>query len=359
MQDTQIEDIIVPRPETCYVKRAGAENWEVYPITPFESWDAMRDLINSKADFQGDAKPINYANPKIDAQLPDGSRLHAVMSPLTKDPGPVITIRRHRKGVAKDINALLKMDHMGSGAAKFLKCLMVARRSIGILGGTASGKTTMINALLTEAADYERIVTCEDTLEVDLARGIWTQLKTKDARREANLDGFDITALVRECLRMRPDRIVVGEVRDGAMGAVLQAGNTGHDGMLFTVHANDTFAGIERMEVLTRMNPTMSSMSNFDVRRMITTALHYLVHVAFVRLPDGRYVRRLMSISEIQGIQGDMVDLSEIFKYDPLDKFVGERSKQMNRAVFTGSLPRRSWDYLEQTNPGAQSARHS
>jgi pilus assembly protein CpaF len=296
------------------VTYAGQPGW-VQVDAAFESWDEVLQLIHNKTDGRV-ARPLNEANPYIDAQLPDGSRLHAIMAPLTVLPGPQCTVRRFR-AVAASLDDLVVLGHSSQPAVNFLRALVKARRSLVVIGGTASGKTTFIQACLSECGPQERIITCEDTPELKVPAPLWTALVTKDAVTADRHDAVDMANLVRQTLRMRPDRIIIGEVRDGAMGAVLQAGNTGHDGLLFTVHANDPQAAIQRMETLALMYPPMATLRETHIRRMITTALHYVVHVGQVLQADGRRTRKLLAISEIRGIQGEDVYMEDIFRYDP------------------------------------------
>jgi pilus assembly protein CpaF len=185
---------------------------------------------------------------------------------------------------------------------------------MAIIGGTGSGKTTLINALLTEVRDDERVVTCEDTAELQVPVPNWTALLTRDAM-EGGVAAYDMTDLVKETLRMRPDRIVIGEVRDGAMGAVMQAANTGHDGVMFTVHANSPLEGIERMETMAFMNPTFAKIPDHQIRKMISTAMHLVVHLGAIHTSEGRR-RRLMTVAEVRGMQGDQVTVEPLFEYD-------------------------------------------
>ncbi len=333
MNDPAVEEIRVDSTQSVSVYRAGNDGWEILPGITFDTPEDLRNLVNSKADHRGTGKPINEANPLINAQLPDGSRLHAVYSPIAvarvgeTDPSRlVVTIRRFRS-VASTLDEMVSLKHMSAGAGRLLAGLMRERASIVIVGGTSSGKTTFLNALLAECDPLENVITCEDTPEVQIAHArLWTRMQTKEDSRPNAFDGIDMARLVKETLRMRPDRIIIGEVRDGAMGAVLQAGNTGHDGIIFTVHANDPWAAISRMETLALMDKTFSNLPIYNVRQMITTALHFIVHVGKVRTPRGLQ-RRLLALTEIRGIQGDSVQMEDILKYDA----------QRDELVWTGS----------------------
>ncbi len=314
MKDSRVEDIAINGPDDVWVTYAGQPGWFKVDAA-FEGWDDILQLIHNKTDGRV-AKPLNEANPFIDAQLPDGSRLHAIMAPLTVVPGPICTIRRFR-AVASTLGDLVSLGHSSQAAVNFLRALVKARRSLVVIGGTASGKTTFIQACLSECEPQERIVTCEDTPELKVPAPLWSSLVTKDAVTADRHDAVDMANLVRQNLRMRPDRIIIGEVRDGAMGAVLQAGNTGHNGIMFTVHANDPQAAIQRMETLALMYPPMATLRELHIRRMITTALHYIVHVGQVLQADGKRARKLLAISEIRGVQGEDVYMEDIFLYNP------------------------------------------
>ncbi|MBN1286808.1 MAG: CpaF family protein [Anaerolineae bacterium] len=326
MEDGRVEDIAVNGLGQVWVFRAGADGWEHAADLRIPSWDFLRNLINRKADFRGTGRAITYSYPSVNAQLPDGSRLHGVMRPLTVGvDGPAITIRRFRP-VAASVDDLARLGSFPTEVAGFLKAAMRSGLNVAVIGGTGSGKTTFINAMLAEVQDYERVVTCEDTAEVQVASPNFVSLVTKDAMEGSR--GFNMADLVKETLRMRPDRIIVGEVRDGAMAAVLQAANTGHDGVMFTVHANSPFEGIERMETMALMEPTWSRIPIYQIRKMIASAMHLIVHLAAIHTPEGRR-RRLMNVAEIRGMQGDQVTVEVLFSYD----------YDLDRAKWTGIFP--------------------
>ncbi|MBN1283973.1 MAG: CpaF family protein [Anaerolineae bacterium] len=326
MEDDSVEDLAVNGLDNVWVFRAGASGWEFLPHIRIPSWDYLRNLINRKADWRGTGRAITFTNPTVNAQLPDGSRLHAVMSPVMgQAEGPGITIRRFRP-VAASIDDLVNLRSMPPAAGNFLKAAMRSGLNMAIIGGTGSGKTTLINALLAEVRDDERVLTCEDTRELQVPIPNWMSLTTRDAME--GVEAYDMTALVRETLRMRPDRIIIGEVRDGAMGAVLQAANTGHDGVMFTVHANSPGEGIERMETMAFMNQTFAKIPDHQIRKMISTAIHLVVQLSAIYSPEGRR-RRLMTIAEIRGMQGDQVTVEPLFEYD----------YETDRAQWTGIFP--------------------
>ena len=313
MKDQSIEDFIVLSPELVIAFRAGATGWERLSVA-FDDGEAIRLLVNHKIDHRGTAKSLNETNPRIDAQLEDGSRLHAIMSPLTVVPWPVVTIRRFRP-VAKSLPEMVDLRHMTSGAATLLKAIVKAKLSCCIIGGTGSGKTTLANAMLSECGEDERIVTCEDTPEIQIPAPFWTQLTTRQPTRLNSDDSVDMAQLVKENLRMRPDRIIIGEARGPEMGAILQAGNTGHSGILFTIHANDPWTAVSRMETLALTDKTLSTVPIYNLRQMISMALNLIIHVGQVRV-DGQRTRRLLSVTELRGMSGEQVAQEEILKYD-------------------------------------------
>ena len=326
MEDEAVEDIAVNGLESVWVFRAGAAGWERQAHIRIPSWDYLRNLVNRKADWRGTGRAITFTNPTVNAQLPDGSRLHGVMAPvLGRVEGPAITIRRFRP-VAANLDDLAARGSVTPVVSRFLKAAMQSGLNLAVIGGTGSGKTTLINALLAEVREDERVVTCEDTAELQVPAPNWAALLTRDAME--GVEEKNMAGLVKETLRMRPDRIIVGEVRDGAMAAVLQAANTGHDGVMFTVHANSVYEAIERMETMALMEPTWSRIPVYQVRKMIASAMHLVVHLGAIHTPGGR-IRRLMTVAEIRGMQGDQVTVEALFQYD----------FDLDRAQWTGIFP--------------------
>ncbi|GAB4446427.1 MAG: hypothetical protein Kow00120_16610 [Anaerolineae bacterium] len=326
MEDGTVEDIAINGLESVWVFRAGASGWERQAHVRIPSWDFLRNLVNRKADWRGTGRAITFTNPTVNAQLPDGSRLHGVMAPvLGRVEGPAITIRRFRP-VAANLDDLVARGSMDPVVGAFLKASVRSGLNLAVIGGTGSGKTTLINALLAEVREDERVVTCEDTAELQVPAPNWTALLTRDAME--GIEAKTMSDLVKETLRMRPDRIIVGEVRDGAMAAVLQAANTGHEGVTFTVHANSVYEAIERMETMALMEPTWSRIPVYQIRKMISTAMHLIVHLGAIHTPEGRR-RRLMTVAEIRGMQGDQVTVEALFEYDD----------DADRAQWTGIFP--------------------
>lgn len=249
---------------------------------------------------------VDFDSPTVDARLPDGSRVNAVVRPVAID-GPSITIRKFRKDKLK-VDDLISYDSITRQMAEFLEACVKARFNIVISGGTGSGKTTLLNVVSGFIPEAERIITIEDAAELQLQQDHVMRMETK----AANADGMHavhIRELVKNSLRMRPDRIVVGEVRGGEALDMLQAMNTGHDGSLTTVHANSPRDAISRLE-------TLVLMAGMDlplkvVRQQISSAIDLIVQQT--RFKDGK--RKVTAITEVAGMEGDVVVLSDIFKF--------------------------------------------
>ena len=249
---------------------------------------------------------VDYDNPTADARLPDGSRVNVVIPPVAVD-GPTITIRKflQNKMNAED---LITLGTLTPYMSKFLEACVVSRLNILISGNTSSGKSTMLNILSTFIPEHERIITIEDAVELQMKQRHVIRLETK----LAGVDGtgaVTIRELVRNALRMRPDRIVVGEVRGGETLDMLQAMNTGHSGSLTTLHANSPRDAIARLE-------TTALMSGIDlpiiaIRKQISSAINLIIHMT--RLPDG--TRKATQITEVSGMEGDVVTQTDIYKF--------------------------------------------
>jgi pilus assembly protein CpaF len=277
---------------------------------------------------------VDPDNPTADARLPDGSRVNIVLPPVAVD-GPHVTIRKFLQ-TKMTIDDLVSMDALTAYMAKFLEACVVTRLNILVTGNTSSGKTTVLNALSGFIPEKERIVTIEDAVELKLKQRHVVRLETK----LPNVDGIGavgVRELVRNALRMRPDRIVVGEVRGGEAMDMLQAMNTGHTGSLTTLHANSPRDGTSRLE-------TMSMMAGLDmpllaIRKQIAAAINLIVHLA--RLPDGS--RKMTHITELSGMEGDVITLTDIFKFEqtgisPEGKIIGQLRPTNMRPLFTPRL---------------------
>jgi pilus assembly protein CpaF len=301
LKDATITDILVNGHDSVFVERFGV--LEPSPVRFKDSKHLVR-IIQKIVSAVG--RRVDESAPMVDARLADGSRVNAVVPPLALD-GALLSIRKF----AKTPISMARLTEIGSvpvQVADVLKAVVAARLNVLISGGTGSGKTTMLNAMSAFIDTRERIVTIEDSAELQLQQPHVARLET----RPANIEGKGEILqrdLVKNSLRMRPDRIIVGEVRAGEAFDMLQAMNTGHDGSMTTVHANTPRDALSRVE-------QMIGMSGIDVparsaRAQIASAIHVVVQVA--RLSDGR--RRLVSLSEISGMEGDVITMQEIFRF--------------------------------------------
>jgi pilus assembly protein CpaF len=264
----------------------------------------LRRIINKMVAQVG--RRIDESSPMVDARLPDGSRVNAVIPPLSLT-GPLVTIRKFSKR-RFDLNDLIRLGTLSTETVEFLQRCIQAELNILISGGTGSGKTTLLNALSTAIPEADRIVTIEDAAELRLNQRHVLRLEA----RPKNIEGegeIPIRELVRNSLRMRPDRIIVGEVRGSEALDMLQAMNTGHDGSLCTVHANAPRDALARIE-------TMVLMAGFElpvraIRQQVASALDLIVHLE--RLDDGS--RRVTAITEVQRMESDVITLQDIFEF--------------------------------------------
>ncbi len=315
LQDPTVSDILVNGAGQCYVERKG--KLELTDVI-FKDNDHLRKIIEKIVSGVG--RRIDEGQPLVDARLQDGSRVNAIIPPLAID-GPALSIRRFSADPLK-IRDLVSFGAMTEGMALFLRGCVKARLNVIISGGTGSGKTTLLNGLSGFIPSNERIITIEDSAELQLQQPHVVRLET----RPPNIEGkgeIDQRELVRNCLRMRPDRIVVGEVRSGEALDMLQAMNTGHDGSLATLHANSPRDAISRLEVMIAMAGV--KLPDKAVRQQISSAVDIVVQA--MRLSDG--TRKLMSITEVLDMEGDMVTMQDIFVFnrhgiDPDGNVLGE-----------------------------------
>jgi pilus assembly protein CpaF len=285
-----------------FVERSG----KIYPVeTRFSNEAHLRRVIDKIVGRVG--RRVDEASPLVDARLPDGSRVNAVINPIALD-GAMLTIRKFSQDPFTDAD-LIAFGTITPNVRDFLKACVIGRRNIIISGGTGSGKTTTLNVISSFLPEDERIITIEDAAELQLHQEHVLRLES----RPANIEGrgaIAIRDLVRNALRMRPDRIVVGEVRDGAALDMLQAMNTGHDGSITTVHANSARDSLSRLETMVLMAGVELPVR--AIREQVSGALDLIVQQA--RLKDGS--RRIVQISEVVGMEGEVITLQDLFKFD-------------------------------------------
>lgn len=324
LRDATISDILINGPRTVYVERNG--RLERSPIT-FAGEDQLLSTVQKIVGRVG--RRVDESSPMVDARLPDGSRVNAIIPPLAID-GALVSIRRTRQETLQT-EQLLQLGAASAEMLAFLAACVVARASILISGGTGSGKTTLLNVLSTYVPDTERIITIEDAAELRLTQPHVARLET----RPPNVEGRgEVTArdLLRNALRMRPDRIIVGECRGGEAFDMLQAMNTGHEGSLSTLHANSTRDCISRLEMLVGL--AGFELSPYQVGRQISAAINVLVHVA--RLADGG--RKIVQISELQGCQQGEFQIVDLFSFE--EQSVDDRTGVQGNFVTHGVLPK-------------------
>ncbi|MFC1657490.1 CpaF family protein [Candidatus Moduliflexota bacterium] len=302
LQDPSVSDILVNTYSRIYVERFGK-----LEMTEgrFKDDNHLRKIIEKIVSAVG--RRIDESVPMVDARLPDGSRVNAIIPPLAID-GAMLSIRRFAVDPL-EVEDLITLKTIPEQLAELLAGIVKARLNVLISGGTGTGKTTTLNVLSRFIPDNERIVTIEDSAELQLKQEHVVRLET----RPANIEGKgEITQrdLVRNSLRMRPDRIILGEVRGGEVLDMLQAMNTGHDGSLTTIHANSPRDALMRLETLMAM--TGITISVEAVRRYISSALNVLIQIG--RLVDGS--RKIVSIQEITGMEGDVITMQEIYAFE-------------------------------------------
>lgn len=301
MLDPQVSDILVNGPEMVYVERYGQLESTDIRFNGTEHLVSIIERIVSKV-----GRRIDESSPMVDARLPDGSRVNAIIPPLSID-GPMLSIRRfsHKP---MGIDDLVRLGSMSGAMAQVLAALVKSRINFVISGGTGSGKTTLLNVLSGFISPKERIITIEDAAELRLQQPHVVRLET----RPPNIEGrgeINQRALVRNSLRMRPDRIIIGEVRGAEVLDMLQAMNTGHEGSMTTVHANSGRDALIRLENMVELSGQGFGLR--PVRQQIVSALSVVIQIA--RLTDGR--RRVVSIQEITGLQGDVIEMQEILSF--------------------------------------------
>jgi len=324
LQDPTVSDILVNNYRQIYIERFGKlEATEAR----FKDNNHLRKILDKIVSAVG--RRIDESSPMVDARLADGSRVNAIIPPLSLD-GPVVSIRRFSREVL-EINDLITLKTLTPEIANLLQGIVRARLNVLISGGTGSGKTTLLNLMSRFIPEDERIVTIEDAAELQLKQEHVVRLET----RPANIEGkgeINQRDLVRNSLRMRPDRIIVGEVRGQEAFDMLQAMNTGHDGSLTSIHSNSPRDALIRVE-------TMVAMAGLEIpaeflRRYISSAINVIIQTA--RMADG--TRKVVSIQEITGMEGNVTSLQEIFVFEQTG--VGTDGRVMGRFRATGIRPK-------------------
>jgi len=323
LADETITEIMVNGPNSIYIERKGLLE---QVNASFESDEHLMRIIDRIVAPLG--RRIDESSPYVDARLPDGSRVNAIIPPLSLI-GPVLTIRKFSK-IPLTIENLIDFGTITSEAIEFLKACVIARLNVVVSGGTGSGKTTFLNILSGYIPNDERIITVENAAELQLRQEHVVTLES----RPPNIEGkgeVSIRDLVINCLRMRPDRIVVGEVRGGEALDMLQAMNTGHDGSLTTAHSNsprDTLARLETMCLMAGMDLPLRA-----IREQVASAVDLIVHQE--RMRDGS--RKVVNITEVQGMEGDVIVMSDIFVFEQTGI---EAGKVIGRLRPTGIRPK-------------------
>lgn len=329
LDDPEVSEVMVNGPKKIFVERSGKVTKSGITFDDDDHVDRIIDRIISPLGRRVDAD-----SPTVDARLPDGSRVNAVIRPVAID-GPCITIRKFKKDKLT-VEQLVAFGSLTQNMGDFIRACVLAHLNIVVSGGTGSGKTTLLNVLSSFIQENERIITIEDAAELQLQQDHVLRMETK----VANVDGrgaVTIRDLVKNSLRMRPDRIIVGECRGGETLDMLQAMNTGHDGSLTTLHANTPRDALSRME-------TMVLMSGMDlplkvVRQQIASAVDLIIQQT--RLKDG--ARKVTAITEVVGMEGETVVLTDIFKFEqtgvgPNGKILGELKPTGIRPIFGPKL---------------------
>ncbi|HEY3835402.1 MAG TPA: CpaF family protein [Bryobacteraceae bacterium] len=330
--DPTISDILVNGAKTVYVERGGLLELTKLQFRDDQHLMRIIDRIVSKV-----GRRVDESNPMVDARLMDGSRVNAIIPPLAVD-GPLLSIRRFSKDKLSPKD-LVEKRAISPSMMQLLELAVKARLNIVIVGGTGAGKTTLLNALSAFIPPNERIITIEDAAELQLKQPHVARLET----RPANIEG---TGAIRQrqllinSLRMRPDRIVIGEVRGEEALDMLQAMNTGHDGSLTTIHANSPREAVSRLEVMVSM--ANSGMQMTSIRQQIASSIHLFVQAA--RLSDGS--RRVTSITEVSGMEGTVITLQDIYTMEKLG--LNQDGKVLGHFIANGIRPKFAEKMLSQ-----------
>jgi pilus assembly protein CpaF len=310
LNDPAVEDILVNGHLDVYVSRFG--RLERMPVRFTDQGHLLRIVRRILAPI---GRRLDESNPMVDARLPDGGRINVIIPPLALQ-GPIVSIRKFRKDPLRPED-LLSLGTMNSEIAELLEAAVKARCNILVSGGTSSGKTSLLNALATHIPETERVITIEDTAELSLNHPHVVRLESRPGGFEGT-GVVSIRDLLRNSLRMRPDRIVVGEVRGGEVLEMLQAMSTGHDGSMGTIHASSPRECLYRLEMLAGFAGFQGS--EVSLRRQIANAIDFVVQIG--RLSSGK--RRILSVTEITGLGDNIVSMQELYKYEPLTNADGE-----------------------------------
>lgn len=331
LADHSISDILVNGSDSVFIERAG----KLLPTdVKFNNDNHLLNIIDRIVSSVG--RRIDESSPMVDARLKDGSRVNAIIPPLALD-GPSVSIRRFAID-RLTMDNLIELGSLPKELAPVFEGIVKARLNILISGGTGSGKTTLLNILSGLIPKDERIVTIEDSAELQLQQPHTVRLET----RPPNIEGKGQVSqrdLVRNSLRMRPDRIVIGEVRGGEALDMLQAMNTGHDGSLTTIHANSPRDGLARIENMVSMSGVTFPIKT--LRSQIASAINVVIQIE--RMEDGK--RRLTSLQEINGMEGDVVTMTELFRFER--QGIDEQGNVQGRYTATGIIPQ-FYDHLKQ-----------
>jgi pilus assembly protein CpaF len=324
LRDPTVTEVMVNRPDQVYCERFG--KIEMTDVS-FRDYEHIRHVIDKIVTPLG--RRVDESSPMVDARLPDGSRVNAIIPPLSLN-GPVLTIRKFSVD-PYTVEDLIGFGSLTQGMAAFLAACVKVRLSCLVSGGTGSGKTTLLNVLSSFIPEGERIVTIEDAAELKLHQPHVVRLES----RPPNIEGkgeIKIRDLVRNSLRMRPDRIIVGEVRGGEALDMLQAMNTGHEGSISTIHANTPRDALSRMETMVMMSGM--ELPSRAIREQVASAIHIIIQVG--RLSDGS--RKVVSVSEVQGMEGNVIVMQDLFTYQ--QKGIGEGGKVLGTMQATGMVPK-------------------
>lgn len=302
VDNKEITEIMINGSQDIFIEEKGRiRRWDKFFFNKEKLEDVVQQIV-SRAN-----RVVNEASPIVDTRLPDGSRVNVVLPPVALN-GPIVTIRKFPEK-AMDMEQLLEFGAITKEAALFLKKLVQARMNLFISGGTGSGKTTFLNILSNYIPDDERIITIEDSAELQITKiPNLVRLETRNANVEGK-NAISIRNLIKSALRMRPDRIIIGEIRDGAALDLLSALNTGHDGSLSTGHANSPEDMLSRLETMTLMSDVELPLE--AVRRQISSALEIVVHLG--RLRDKS--RKVLQIVEVLGMQDGMIQTKPLYEF--------------------------------------------